>query len=187
MSPRTRVLVICSEIERSTHTWAHGTPSPSTLPRVCLLGATTPVLFAHMHDARFTSCCLRVFILCTVLITRAALSLAGGLCPPWTPSQTSESVSEPRPDFITGSLVGWLPLDLLVDLGTVLLRDFTVIMRLIMRMVTFGQPLQGVHLIDKPCPRLWTTLNIWLDHRTTYTFYLLLITCVVICFTTINI
>ena len=41
-----------------------------------------------------------------------------------------------------------------------------------MRMVTFGQPLQGVHLIDKPCPRLWTTLNIWLDHRTTYTFLL---------------
>ena len=113
--------------------------------------------------------------------THNAGRLIPGRCShlPWTPSQTSESVSEPRPDFITGSLVGWLPLDLLVALGTVLLRDFTVIMRSIMRMVTFGQPLQGVHLIDKPCPRLWTTLNIWLDHRTTYTLYLLLITCVV--------
>jgi hypothetical protein len=30
-----------------------------------------------------------------------------------------------------------------------------------MRMVTFGQPLQGVHLIDKPCPQLWTTWSMF--------------------------
>src|SRR4051812_414673 len=66
MSPWTRVLFICFENECSTHTWAHGTPSPSTLPRVYLLGAITPVLFAHMHDGQFTSCSIGCLLLyCT--------------------------------------------------------------------------------------------------------------------------
>jgi hypothetical protein len=49
------------------------------------------------------------------------------------------------------------------------------------RIVTFGQPLQGVHLIDKSCPRLWTTQSMYgLIIHLYIVANNLLITCVVI-------
>ena len=49
MSPRTRVLVICSEIERSTRTWGLLLGPPHLLPFLKSVekGATTLVLFAY--------------------------------------------------------------------------------------------------------------------------------------------
>ena len=49
MSPRTRVLVICSEIERSTRAWGLLLGPPHLLPFLKSVekGATTLVLFAY--------------------------------------------------------------------------------------------------------------------------------------------
>ena len=50
MSPKTRVLVICSEIERSTRTWARGIPITHYHFSRLFSGSHKLVLFAHMHD-----------------------------------------------------------------------------------------------------------------------------------------
>jgi len=173
MSPRTRVLQYCSENSALPVRGGVGPPSPTTLPRVCLAGATTRIYRLCMHHLHY--CCPRaVYLLLPSGCLLSVLYLAGRfmrseLCPVTLsgrathppPSQTSGSVLENRPDSLTGSLVGWLPLNLLLLWERSCREPLVLTSGSIVRMVTFGQPLQGVHLIDKPCPRLWTTWSMY--------------------------
>src|SRR6266480_1929825 len=101
-------------------------PSPNTFSRVYLSGATNLVfhsprpvcMFTYCCLRVLTYCCLRVFTLCTVpcgtfsesrLLT-PSLAVGANL---WVRLRSSA-------DFVTGSLVGWPPLNILVELGTVL-------------------------------------------------------------------
>ena len=110
MSPRTRVLVICSKAECTNHSWEVLSGPLDLLPflKTVEKGATTLVLFAYAMYAMlylllpsgalltvafgcFTSCCLRVLILYTVPC--GTFSEAGGL-PSQAVNANPKSVSE---------------------------------------------------------------------------------------------
>src|SRR6266699_3696371 len=93
-------------------------PSPNTFSRVYLSGATNLVFHLPRPVCLFTYCSLRLFTFCTVpcgtfsesrLLT-PSLAVGANL---WVRLRSSA-------DFVTGSLVGWPPLNILVELGTVL-------------------------------------------------------------------